>query len=400
MSGSIFFPDPNAGTSVGGPGSSTDNALARFDGTTGALLQNSTAILSDLGGLSLVAGDAVALSVASSSTTASAVLIAANLLTTGRALDVYSDAPNPSGRRLVSIVNDNVAAVGTIACLIQQDAAQTAFQVSQNADAVAFFVPGAASSTSPIMQVVGNSLTTAELFRATSNAANAGLRNTVFVAQEAAAATNARVLYLQQAGAAPALIVESNGANVAMDLIGTAGGAVRMLQAATVPGGAPGATKGEFWTRNDAVTSGMFTDSAGVDHLISPRFGLAFQSVATFAVITTYAAITGATVTLPVPGMYRVFYSCRSDTGTLAGQFIVARLFNVTAGAVINGSETISVFAPALIQGQGTHTAEVQITVTVATVVNLEARFASATGTGSNTVSNADGRTSIGFNSL
>ena len=38
---------------VGGPTSSTDNALARFDGTTGSLIQNSTAILSDAGKLTL-----------------------------------------------------------------------------------------------------------------------------------------------------------------------------------------------------------------------------------------------------------------------------------------------------------------------------------------------------------
>lgn len=37
--------------SVVGPGSSTDNALARWDGTTGALLQNSTIIVDDTGGL-------------------------------------------------------------------------------------------------------------------------------------------------------------------------------------------------------------------------------------------------------------------------------------------------------------------------------------------------------------
>lgn len=38
---------------VTGPASSTDNALARFDGTTGKVLQNSNATLSDLGLLSL-----------------------------------------------------------------------------------------------------------------------------------------------------------------------------------------------------------------------------------------------------------------------------------------------------------------------------------------------------------
>ena len=46
---------PGAGDVVG-PASATDNALARFDGTTGKLIQNSTAILSDTGDLS-ISGD-------------------------------------------------------------------------------------------------------------------------------------------------------------------------------------------------------------------------------------------------------------------------------------------------------------------------------------------------------
>ena len=41
------------GGDVTGPGSSTDNALARFDGTTGKIIQNSNATLSDAGDLSL-----------------------------------------------------------------------------------------------------------------------------------------------------------------------------------------------------------------------------------------------------------------------------------------------------------------------------------------------------------
>lgn len=48
--GNISFVTRN---STSGPGSSTDNALARWDGTTGTLLQNSTAILSDAGLLTI-----------------------------------------------------------------------------------------------------------------------------------------------------------------------------------------------------------------------------------------------------------------------------------------------------------------------------------------------------------
>lgn len=44
------------GTKVTGPASATDEALARFDGTTGKLVQNSTATLSDAGALAIASG--------------------------------------------------------------------------------------------------------------------------------------------------------------------------------------------------------------------------------------------------------------------------------------------------------------------------------------------------------
>lgn len=45
-----------AGGDIVGPASSTDNAVARWDGTTGKLLQNSLAILDDAGNLTLPGG--------------------------------------------------------------------------------------------------------------------------------------------------------------------------------------------------------------------------------------------------------------------------------------------------------------------------------------------------------
>lgn len=50
--GSTWTPSSGA-TDVHGPGSSTDNALTRFDGTTGKYIQNSLAILDDSGNLTL-----------------------------------------------------------------------------------------------------------------------------------------------------------------------------------------------------------------------------------------------------------------------------------------------------------------------------------------------------------
>lgn len=51
----VVFPTAQSGV-IFGPGSSTDNALVRWDGTTGTVIQNSNAILTDAGDLTL-AGD-------------------------------------------------------------------------------------------------------------------------------------------------------------------------------------------------------------------------------------------------------------------------------------------------------------------------------------------------------
>jgi hypothetical protein len=53
----VFFQDiVGAPNLVVGPSSSTDNAIARFDGTTGNLIQNSSILIGDNGDLSLKQG--------------------------------------------------------------------------------------------------------------------------------------------------------------------------------------------------------------------------------------------------------------------------------------------------------------------------------------------------------
>ena len=64
---------------VDGPASATDNAVARFDGTTGKLIQNSTVTIADstgaiAGASSLTAPDATNLTLAGGSSGASLVL--------------------------------------------------------------------------------------------------------------------------------------------------------------------------------------------------------------------------------------------------------------------------------------------------------------------------------------
>lgn len=72
---------------VSGPASATDEAIARFDGTTGALLQNSTVLISDAGAISGAA------SLSASGAVSAATLAASSALTleeTGAGTDVIT----------------------------------------------------------------------------------------------------------------------------------------------------------------------------------------------------------------------------------------------------------------------------------------------------------------------
>ena len=78
----------SAGGDVAGPASATDNALVRFDATTGKLIQNSVGILSDTGDLSGIAALSMSGALTLSGGTANGVayLNGSKVLTTGSAL--------------------------------------------------------------------------------------------------------------------------------------------------------------------------------------------------------------------------------------------------------------------------------------------------------------------------
>lgn len=75
---SLFvYPQTSGSGNVVGPGSSTDNAVVRFDGTTGKLLQNSTVIVDDSGNVSGAAN------IAATSATISGLTVSTAVVTDG-----------------------------------------------------------------------------------------------------------------------------------------------------------------------------------------------------------------------------------------------------------------------------------------------------------------------------
>ncbi len=95
-----------------------------------------TGLLIDKNGIS-----GAALSIDTEATTGEGQLIDASALTTGTALRVYSNSADISARNLLSIVNDNVAAVGTTPLNIQQDAlVSTNFKLLANLAGVSLYI--------------------------------------------------------------------------------------------------------------------------------------------------------------------------------------------------------------------------------------------------------------------
>lgn len=85
----------NAGGDVTGPGSSTDEALARFDGTTGKIIQNSVATMTDTGSITITSansGAANELIMQNSSNTASSRAIITTRVGGSSASDAYFEA--------------------------------------------------------------------------------------------------------------------------------------------------------------------------------------------------------------------------------------------------------------------------------------------------------------------
>lgn len=96
---------------LSGPASATDNALARFDSTTGKLVQNSNAILTDAGALSLVAGVTAGVTTAAGNYTVVAADSTVIYTGTGGHTITLVDAAANTGRFLFIKNNGSGAAI-------------------------------------------------------------------------------------------------------------------------------------------------------------------------------------------------------------------------------------------------------------------------------------------------
>lgn len=177
----------------------------------------------------------------------------------------------------------------------------------------------------------------------------------------------------------------TSASNLLCEIKGT--GRLEVAERIKIAGGSPAQGK--------TLTS----DANGLASWEVPPHGTNTQSTSSVALGTSFSNLTGATITLPSAGTYRVWYHIRGSVN--AGlKFVTGRLFNQTTSVAVANTEAIAFFRSQAgnFNFQATASMEAYITVTGATVINLQAKSSSATG--STTVNNDDGRTIIGFNRL
>jgi len=292
---------------VVGPASATDNAIARFDSTTGKLVQNSSATVSDAGELALT----------STGTTTTALTVTASSLTTGRVLAVLSSSGDTGTRELLQVNNTHASAVNT-----------TAFTITQSADAPSsrFDNPGVLTKT--VMAINASALTTGSALFINSAATNDTARYLATVQNEDSGATGAINLRLNQ-----------NAANVALELTGpggaSGGGGIKM-QAIDNDVGTTGSGKGIFWVKTGTPTVAFFTDSAGTDFSLIAQGDVVGPASATDNAIARFDSTTGK--------LLQNSSAVVSDAGELAitSTGTTTYAVNVTADSVTDGGALIA----------------------------------------------------------
>lgn len=219
---------PSGGGDVTGPGSSVDNAIVRFDSTTGKIIQGYTSgapTISDTGELAM----------STTSTTGDIVSLVGDSLTTGCLLRAVSNSASTDIRNLTLIHNNNTAANNTTVLRLIQDADNicfaidqtnsgststvfdidnlgtgSAFQIEQLGDGNAMEITSG-STTAEVMSIHGDALTTGNLVSLSSDSSDTNNRYLLKVHNNNTAAIGAVGLQIVQDSVAHGIYIDHNG---------------------------------------------------------------------------------------------------------------------------------------------------------------------------------------------
>lgn len=330
-------PIPTGGDVVG-PASSTDNAIARWDGTTGKLLQNSLVTISDLGavagaltyngakilgeppGGNFILGDSLALSQVTTGIANLAIgYWSLQRLTTGTSNIAVGSA---AGNQLVTGTDNTF--VGTLA----------GFNATGSKNTLIGRFVGSALTTGSRNIIIGE---TAVAFEGAAGNDSLNIGGTILgdlanrrvrIGAPASLATQTSVLRVDNVGAdtVPVLELASLGSN----------GAITKVRSGTRnPDGVVSGNAGDLYTRKKGATSTLYVNVSVTDP------GTAWMSVSDFVGLTREQRSTTVVVTLTALG------------GTAAISGPAAGFVRVIQSPCINASDSVSALATTIVLNPG-----------------------------------------------
>lgn len=354
----IFFTDdagtdhdltPGAGDVVG-PGTATDNAIVRFDGATGKLVQNSIVIVDDTGNVSGIVNitlsgtvdgrdvaadgstlDAHVADMANPHTTTLALALAGGNVTSGTGIEVSVSDPftlnenasvpggAPAGGKGVIWVKN-----ATPNELWFTDDGGTDHQLGVGSTPAlgAVLAVGNTSAGTDLEMSVGDAFLMVENASvpwvpvATKGAlwVKTGTPNTLWFTDDAG--TDFQVSGVGSNALDNVLVAGNTTGGTGIEI--SAADPLLFNENATVPGGAPGAAKGTLWVRSDTPNVIVFTDDAGTDHnLLSP-------SMPTLSQVLTAGNTTGGDDISVNGGSVISFATTSTTLDDTSGTFTVA----------------------------------------------------------------------------
>ncbi len=303
-------------------------------------------------------GNGQAISVNAAGVTNQAVIQinGANALTTGTLINGNSNSADTSFRNLVFFQNQNALAVNATVLSVQQDAAGTGVNLSQNGNGTALNINASGVTTGSVINTIGDALTTGSLAAFSSNSASSSSRNLVNINNANASATGAVALFVGQQSTNMAV-------NVNRGAVNSTNNAVTIVDQGTGTGATLNISKqgGSYQNGNGYVQfgrSGNFTGVAGEstnDLSISPTYTLTAPGTAgvfTYSGVNINMSSLGATAGTGSLGVAGLTINAATDADIATSLAISATGDSVFKGRIL-GSKANDIAAAATITVTG-----------------------------------------------
>jgi hypothetical protein len=243
----------------------------------------------------LQSGNGKAIDIIGSNTTANAINLVCDSLTSGGCAYFSSNSSDTTARNLVSVIQDHASASNSIALYVQQDAASTGLKLLQSGNGKAIDIIGS-NTTANAINLVCDSLTSGAVLYVYSNSSSSTSRNLAEIVNDNTSATSTNCLKIQQDASNYAIVITTNSASSSIRFNGSknvAGNHADILGETTNSSGLSQVAFAEL--ANNYSYAFNFTSTNGTDSIC--RTATAVSTVV--RIITIYDKRTGSTLYIP-----------------------------------------------------------------------------------------------------